>query len=229
MNRKDYVIITFFVLIFAIILYQKKFSGKSSGGSGSGGEGLGTSSSSGSESGSKSKSRGSNSGTGSGSVSGSDSDSGSDSQSGSPGSEADQLDKAFADLVDAFAPEAEANPKKGVPPAGLQTTTFYDEKGNFKSYYDGKLPDEFLTKLEYFTDPHKMQDDIYYKKSKMIWHQLAERDEFKKFHDWRGKDKKKYNELLDMHAKARHEADQKNNETWKQLKRDYYQYDSELR
>lgn len=119
--------------------------------------------------------------------------------------------------------------EKGVPPAGLNTKSFYDEKGNFKSYYEGKLPDEFLTKVEHFTDPHKMQDDIDYKRSKMLWHQEAEREEFKKFHDYLGKDKKKYNELLDKHAKAQHEANEKNRETWKQLKRDSYQYDSELR
>lgn len=195
MNKKDYIIITFFVLIFAIVLYQKKFSGRGNG------------------------SAGTSAGQGENSI----------SNAPSSGTEARELDDKFAELVEAFAPSGKSNPKKGTPPAGLNTKSFYDEKGNFKSYYDGKLPDEFLTKLEYFTDPHKMQDDIYYKKSKMFWHQDAEREEFKKFHDWRGKDKKKWNELLDNHAKAQHEANEKNNETWKQLKRDYYHYDSELR
>lgn len=151
--------------------------------------------------------------------------------SGENNSEANSLNKTFSDIIDAFAgsKDEEKNPKKGIPPQGLNTKSFYDEKGNFKSYYDGKLPEEFLTKTEHFTDPHKMQDDIYYKKSKMFWHQDAEREEFKKFHDWRGKDRKAYQKLLDDHARAQEEANEKNRETWIRLKREYYNYDSELR
>lgn len=192
MNKKDIVIISFFVLIFAVVLYERKLKHVFSGGT------------------SSSKETAS-------------------STSGEKGNHASELNESFANIVEAITGSKDSKPQKGVPPAGLNTKSFYDEKGNFKSYYEGKVPDEFITKLEHFTDPHKMQDDIDYKSSKMFWHQDAEREEFKKFHDIRGKDKKKWNELLDNQARARFEAAEKNRETWKQLKRESYQYDSELR
>ncbi len=191
MNKKDIVIISFFVLIFAVVLYERKLKNVFSG------DGKTSTSSS--------------------------------SNSGAKGTEASELNQSFANIVESLTGKKYSRPQKGIPPAGLNTKSFYDEEGNFKSYYDGKLPEEFLTKIEHFTDPRKMQDDIFYKADKMFWHQEAEREEFKKFHDHRGKDKKKWDELLDHQAKAKFEANEKNRQTLKQLRREFYQYDSELR
>jgi hypothetical protein len=193
LNKKDYVIISFFVVIFVAVLYERKLKPLFSDG-----------------------------------ASQATSSSNSASSSGN-GTEASALNGKFGDIVKSLTGSSDPHPVKGTPPAGLNTKSFYDEKGNFKSYYEGKVPDEFFTKKEYFTDPAKMEEDAHYKSSKMLWHQDAERLEFQKFHDYRGKDKKKYNELLESHARALSEIRKKNFEKWKEFRKEYYNRDSDLR
>lgn len=211
MKKKDYIIITFFALIFIVVLYQRKImpmmmqNSSSSSSTGSGSE-------SGAESGeSKDESNAQNKGT----------------NKGQPRKESKSgLDSVFSEfeaslgLVD---PSVEEDPDQEIkPPSGMNRTSYY-ENGKFKSSYSGtEVPAELLTKKEFFTDPRKMKEDINFKMDKMSWDMENERKEFARTHDIRGKDRDAWNKLQDDHRKMRRQMWDENHKTWEELKRETY-------
>lgn len=232
-NRtKDALIISFFVVLFILILHKKNIINLSGGGSGSGESSSGKSS--GKSSGENSGEEGSSEGTSEGSP-------------GKPGKKSDHASRHLDNIFSSFEAsvgmldeeiqkaadekyEREDPNKEIKPPSGVSRTSYYDENGKFKSSYDGEeVPADFLTKKEYFTDPAKMRKDINFKMDKMSWDMDNEKREFARTHDEYGKDREAFSKLLENHRKMKRKMYEENNETWRQLNEERYRYDSDLR
>lgn len=162
------------------------------------------------------------------------------SSSGKPGSDLEKIFSQFEasvgmldeEIIKAADEKYESeDPNKEIkPPPNTSRTSYYDENGKFKSSYSGEeVPSDFLTKKEYFTDPKKMRDDMYFKMDKMAWDMESERKEFERTHDEHGKDREAYKKLKDDHKKMKIKMMNVNHETWRELKREVYESDSELR
>lgn len=212
MKKKDYIIITFFGLIFLIVLYQRKIAPMMRINI----NGTGSASGNGTESSQFSNQFGSANGK----------------NAKDPGKESkNYLDGIFSQFEDSVGKmDINEDPNKEIkPPSGMNRTSYY-VNGKFKSSYDGeKVPDEFLTKKEYFTDPRKMKQDIEFKMDKMLWDTTNEKKEFERTHDVRGKDKEAYIKLLDDHRRMKRMMMEQNDKTWAELKKEVYESDSELR
>lgn len=218
MKKKDYIIITFFAMIFFVVLYQRKIAPM-----------MGNSSRSGS-------------GSGSGSASGNGQETKESSNPSGSAQGKNQTDpgKQSKNFLDGVFSEFEASigmmdvkedhDQEIKPPSGMSRTSYY-VNGKFKSSYDGeKVPADLLTKKEFFTDPRKMKEDINFKMDKMSWDMENERNEFARTHDVRGVDRDAWIKLQDDHRKMRRKMWDENNKTWEELKRETYDTNgSELR
>lgn len=203
MNKKDYIIIGFFVLVFAIVLYQKKFS------TGLSGSGL-----SAQESHSERES-----------VKGQQTKMNNDIVE-----KAFSDFEASVSLLDKTTDDDNDPAKEIKPPSGVNRSSYYDQNGQFKSGYSGtEPPAEFLTKKEFFTDQRKMQQDIEFKMMKMFMDMENEKKEFERTHDERGKDRAIYEELKKNHTRMIKIISNKNADILREFRAELNQYDSELR
>lgn len=115
------------------------------------------------------------------------------------------------------------------PSAAVQRKSFYNTEGKFESYYENDVPEEFLTDPKMFTNYNKLKESMYYNTWKLNTDLKMEQEEFERTHDFRGRDKEKYQKLLENHERIRVQFRVKNEAISQEFKAEMYEADKGLR
>lgn len=91
-----------------------------------------------------------------------------------------------------------------------RTTDFFDKDGNFKSYYEEGVPEEFLSDRNHFTTPEKMQRDLERRLEKLQYDMEMEEEVFTSTFGREGKYEEEYNRLRALHRKISRQAYEQN-------------------